>query len=338
MVAGMCCAVLGITGLMGYQLTETQAKTVYWELSSDAEMEEDVPQLQNEAQTGGIGNASDAEVSRDTAKEWAGSKLADAEYADYVAKEFQYLEKFDVTFDKKTNMFYYDSRKIRWLIDELADTNTQKCCYNENGVIDVYTVRDKNGDLEGVRVAGDEEFRQKTDRMNSAVLLEKGDSTAEEGNETAVVKDQAGSYDGSYESVESTYVIDVIEEGTSYDGSSEASGGESAAGFGSSNADVEVCTEQTQAYNTAQGYDEFTENDLFSALGLTSGKNHHWLYKGREVAAIYIKDISITTWGDVENGVYLYVTKEQREDSVTWNIQEVTKREFEDIIGMRQGF
>lgn len=327
----MCAAVLGIAGVVGYPLTEAQAKTVYWELSSGAEETVDAPRTQSEATAKESGETLEKDVQGDaaaakesgdalekdaqgdaaTAAEWTGTKLVDEEYANYVAEEFQYLEKFDVTFDKETGIFYYDDRKIRWLIDELAETNTQKCCYNENGVIDVYTVRDKNGDLEGVRVADNEEFRQKTDRMNHAVLIEEGDDASREGDVTAVAQDSSGSYGGNCESVERTY---VIEEGSSNDGSSEASGGNSAAGFDSGNADGDY---------------------LFSALGLSAGKNRHWLYKGREAAAIYIKDISITTWGDVEDGVYLYVTKEQKEDSITWNIREVSKEKFEEVCGMR---
>lgn len=154
-VTGACVLLLSVTGIGGYGLTQLHAKTEYWEF--------------------GAGKGTDKQEQRENA--------------------FRYLEKYHVTYDEDTDSFFYDGRKIRWLIDEIEKENTQKCACSEDGIIDVYTVRDADGDLEGIRVAGEAEFRERTDKIKTAVLLEE-DAVPE--YEAVYEEDAASEYEDTY--------------------------------------------------------------------------------------------------------------------------------------------
>lgn len=268
--AGICTIVLASAWLIASSAVNVQAKTTVWSIGNDADEQ------------------------KESASEWQGSTT----YEDEVREAFGYLEKFDVVFHEKEGAYYYDDRKIRWLIDERQEAgmeDVQKCCYNAAGIIDVYTVRDEEGRLEGVRVASAEEFKEKTKKMESAVLIEE-----EAGSGTA--------YEADGEIVYGDAVYELAQEAVP---------------------DYEEQTQETTAFAESGG-ESIAGNELFLALGLTPDDDGHLSYKGKEVAAIYVDGVSLATWDDVskENGVCLYVTKKESAGEITWTISEVTADEL----------
>lgn len=172
-LAGLCIVALAAAGILGISQREVQAKIIYWEIGTeeDSEVEStssDTIAAADEAECIAQRTVENPYVIEESGTDGDGWK---EEYGKHIQENFRYLEKFGVVYDKEEEAFFYKDKKIRWLIDELTGEDTQKCCHNEKGIIDVYTVR-TDGELEGVRVADEEEFEEKTVRTETAVLVE----------------------------------------------------------------------------------------------------------------------------------------------------------------------
>lgn len=81
-----------------------------------------------------------------------------------------FLKEFGVTYDTKKDAVYYGKEKVRWLIDEKPLGNSTVSYYTKGGTIDVYTVRDKDGAITGVRKATKKEFDQREEQKNPEVI------------------------------------------------------------------------------------------------------------------------------------------------------------------------
>ncbi|MDO5424206.1 MAG: hypothetical protein Q4F41_10805 [Eubacteriales bacterium] len=68
-----------------------------------------------------------------------------------------YLEAYGVTFDVEENKILYEDETVRWLIDERPGYGGEISYYCDGGKLDLYTVRDENGAVTGVRQATAEE-------------------------------------------------------------------------------------------------------------------------------------------------------------------------------------
>lgn len=82
-------------------------------------------------------------------------------------EELAYLEKYGVSCDAQDGGIYYQGRRVRFVIDEqklLGCLNTYQSA-GTDGEKDIFTIRDENGVLTGVREASPEEFAQQTEEM-----------------------------------------------------------------------------------------------------------------------------------------------------------------------------
>lgn len=85
-----------------------------------------------------------------------------------------YLEKYGVTYDADTDNILYKGKVVRWLLDEQYE-NTYITFFSSKGEIDLYTVRDENSKLTGVREATKEEYDKQTEIQE---INEKGSEEA----------------------------------------------------------------------------------------------------------------------------------------------------------------
>mgnify|MGYP007006856994 CR=1 FL=1 len=92
-------------------------------------------------------------------------KLSDWHKED-MRNELAYLECYGVTYDADSDTLYYQGKTVRWLIDrQIGDT--YKSIQMPEGEIDVYTVREDDYRLTGVRIATQEEYDQRTKEMEA---------------------------------------------------------------------------------------------------------------------------------------------------------------------------
>lgn len=111
-----------------------------------------------------------------------------------------YLKEYGVTYDTEQDTIWYQGKKVRWLIDNQIDQSCVAYQMSE-GETDVYTVRNADYVLTGVREATKEEFDQKTEQEK---LAEK--SLAQDG---VLIQGFSGYVEGaSDETVTYTYQVD----------------------------------------------------------------------------------------------------------------------------------
>lgn len=92
-------------------------------------------------------------------------KLSDW-HKEEMRNELAYLECYGVTYDAYSDTLYYQGKTVRWLIDrQIGDT--YKSIQMPEGEIDVYTVREDDYRLTGVRIATQEEYDQRTKEMEA---------------------------------------------------------------------------------------------------------------------------------------------------------------------------
>ena len=83
-------------------------------------------------------------------------KLSDW-HKEEMRNELAHLECYGVTYDADSDTLYYQGKTVRWLIDrQIGDT--YKSIQMPEGEIDVYTVREDDYRLTGVRIATQEEY------------------------------------------------------------------------------------------------------------------------------------------------------------------------------------
>lgn len=92
-------------------------------------------------------------------------KLSDW-HKEEMRNELAHLECYGVTYDADSDTLYYQGKTVRWLIDrQIGDT--YKSIQMPEGEIDVYTVREDDYRLTGVRIATREEYDQRTKEMEA---------------------------------------------------------------------------------------------------------------------------------------------------------------------------
>lgn len=92
-------------------------------------------------------------------------KLSDW-HKEEMRNELAHLECYGVAYDADSDTLYYQGKTVRWLIDrQIGDT--YKSIQMPEGEIDVYTVREDDYRLTGVRIATQEEYDQRTKEMEA---------------------------------------------------------------------------------------------------------------------------------------------------------------------------
>ena len=92
-------------------------------------------------------------------------KLSDW-HKEEMRNELAHLECYGVTYDADSDTLYYQGKTVRWLIDRQLE-DTYKSIQMPEGEIDVYTVREDDYRLTGVRIATQEEYDQRTKEMEA---------------------------------------------------------------------------------------------------------------------------------------------------------------------------
>ena len=82
--------------------------------------------------------------------------------------ELAHLECYGVTYDADSDTLYYQGKTVRWLIDRQLE-DTYKSIQMPEGEIDVYTVREDDYRLTGVRIATQEEMEAAAGKESSYV-------------------------------------------------------------------------------------------------------------------------------------------------------------------------
>lgn len=232
-------------------------------------------------------------------------KLSDW-HKEEMRNELAHLECYGVTYDADSDTLYYQGKTVRWLIDRQLE-DTYKSIQMPEGEIDVYTVREDDYRLTGVRIATQEEYDQRTKEMEA-------------------LEAAAGR--------ESSYVQEAVDTVT------EANDGSATETVVVTEDVVSNCEEQKDtvenAVETAEGtcvvgdnlnseikIQEYKQNgiDLDSATG-------SWMWHGKEVHLLMDEDGSYYQNGSKEakdNKIYLIVKRE--DDGRIKTVRQITMEE-----------
>lgn len=82
-----------------------------------------------------------------------------------VAKQYSIYEPYGMTYDKKTDRFFYEGKMVRYFKDTVSDEHLNSFFFDD-GVIDVEPIRDTNGTLTGLKQSSDTDFAARTEKEN----------------------------------------------------------------------------------------------------------------------------------------------------------------------------
>ena len=223
-------------------------------------------------------------------------KLSDW-HKEEMRNELAYLECYGVTYDADSDTLYYQGKTVRWLIDRQLE-DTYKSIQMPEGEIDVYTVREDDYRLTGVRIATQEEYDQRTKEMEA---LE-----AAAGKESSYVQEAVDTETGS-----SIHMFAYDEETVTE------------ANDGSATETAEGTCVVGDNLNSEIKIQEYKQNgiDLDSATG-------SWMWHGKEVHLLMDEDGSYYQNGSKEakdNKIYLIVKRE--DDGRIKTVRQITMEE-----------
>ena len=235
--------------------------------------------------------------------------------------ELAYLECYGVTYDADSDTLYYQGKTVRWLIDRQLE-DTYKSIQMPEGEIDVYTVREDDYRLTGVRIATQVEYDQRTKEMEA---LE-----AAAGKESSYVQEAVDTETGS-----SIHMFAYDEETVTEanDGSATETAVETedvVSNYAEQKDTVENAVETAEGtcvvgdnLNSEIKIQEYKQNgiDLDSATG-------SWMWHGKEVHLLMDEDGSFYQNGSKEakdNKIYLIVKRE--DDGRIKTVRQITMEE-----------
>lgn len=244
-------------------------------------------------------------------------KLSDW-HKEEMRNELAYLECYGVTYDADSDTLYYQGKTVRWLIDRQLE-DTYKSIQMPEGEIDVYTVREDDYRLTGVRIATQEEYDQRTKEMEAAA-----------GKESSYVQEAVDTETGS-----SIHMFAYDEETVTE--ANDGSATETAvvtedvvSNYAEQKDTVENAVETAEGtcvvgdnLNSEIKIQEYKQNgiDLDSATG-------SWMWHGKEVHLLMDEDGSFYQNGSKEakdNKIYLIVKRE--DDGRIKTVRQITMEE-----------
>lgn len=92
----------------------------------------------------------------------------DRQNRESTAKKYAIYEKYGLTYDQKTDSFYYDGKLVRYFSDKLNSSGTYNSFTRSNGVIDLKAVRNANYELTGIASVSQEEYDRRTESIKRA--------------------------------------------------------------------------------------------------------------------------------------------------------------------------
>ena len=82
-----------------------------------------------------------------------------------VTEQYSMYEPYGMTYDEKTDRFFYEGKMIRYFKDEVSDEHLNSFFFDD-GVIDVEPIRDTNGTLTGLKKSSATDFAARTEKEN----------------------------------------------------------------------------------------------------------------------------------------------------------------------------
>lgn len=232
------------------------------------------------------------------------------------------LEDYGVTYDAENGVIYYQGKSVRYLIDAQSDDVCMMIRMSE-GEIDVYTQRDENGKLSGVRTATEDEYDAQTKRDEAAAEAE----SVTAANVYGPVEDEEYG----------TYVLAFDSDGDT--GESSIAGTYRLTVDAADDVSVEYSTDGDDAAEetTAEGtviisFDEGAEKrEAYAAHGIGYDETEgSWLWQDKAVCYLMDEDGSVYQNGSQEakeNRIYLLVKRDS-----DGNIEEVKQITAEDVV------
>lgn len=223
-------------------------------------------------------------------------EYAEAEYADPESIEdnenfrkqenkdnLAFLREFGITYEVKKDAVYYGKEKVRWLIDEKPLGNCTEFFYTKGGTIDVYTVRDKDGAVTGVRKATEEEFNQRDEQKLTGLIT---------GTVMELVEDSA----------------EAVEEST-----------ELVIGDTQGMITENPIDQETSAVSDADLPSEYKEQmkkkeEEYAKIGIGQDEDGCWTWKGKKVYLLLDDDGGMMVFGTEKakkDKIYLYVSRDE---------------------------
>lgn len=186
-------------GIFYYYVTDGEEESTedFTEDFANAEAAEESSEdfITAEAAEGSTGDSALAEAEEEENESFRSAEAAEAEAGDdleagYTAamqNELAEYEAYGVSYDADKDEIRYMGKTVRWLIDKIED-GTYRAIQMPDGEIDLYTTRTDGHKLDGVRVATQAEYDERTQIDKDAVLVENAESTYVIG-----IEDEAGS-------------------------------------------------------------------------------------------------------------------------------------------------
>lgn len=227
-----------------------------------------------------------------------------------------FLEKFGVTYNLEENAVYYQGEKVRWLIDEQLLGSYTTTYHTEGGKIDLFTIRDKDGAVTGVRKATQEEFAQRDDIDEYEI---------------------SRSYIEASEKDISEKDVKYMEMITTEDDTPEIADNEGKENEGILKQDTFVITEDDEIMIMEDGVIEVTyaetgsemtkeeqQRELtkmaeYAKIGIGKDESGCWTWEGKAVYCVMDEDGSFSTFGYEEakkNRIYLYVSRDEQGNAI----------------------
>ncbi len=82
-----------------------------------------------------------------------------------IAKTYAVYEKYGLTYEKKTDSFYYDGKLVRYFSDKLDADGTYNSFTRTNGVVDLKAIRNTDYELTGISFVSQEEYDKHTESI-----------------------------------------------------------------------------------------------------------------------------------------------------------------------------
>lgn len=218
-----------------------------------------------------------------------------------------FLKEYGVTYDVEKDAIYYGKDKVRWLIDGKPLGNCTDSYYTQGGTIDVYTVRDKDGAITGVRKATEEEFNQRDEQKLTGVITGTFKTAEEDYAENA--EDFTGLVIGN---ASETVVESSIDSEASGDQKSSANQ-ESSANQGSSAA------QESSADTESESLAEYrikikNREEEYAKVGIGQDEDGCWTWKGKKVYLLLDDDGGMAVFGNErakKDRIYLYISRDE---------------------------
>lgn len=97
----------------------------------------------------------------------------DKQNRESTVKKYAVYEKFGLTYDQKTDRFYYGGQRVRYFSDKLDADNHYNSFVRADGVIDIKAVRNADGELTGIIPSNQEEYDKRTESIKKAQTTNK---------------------------------------------------------------------------------------------------------------------------------------------------------------------